>query len=292
MVLELKNIVKKFDKRIALNSVDLLVENSPFLCIMGKHSSGKSTLLRVIAGIIEADDGEININENNIFSSLEHRKNIFYVSDNPLYMQDETIDHAIKIYKNFYKDFNVGFAKSQSEIYFGSISIKISEMSLEDRKVLSIILAIASEAKYVLLDETLDNIDKTKKEALFDLILEENKNRGLSLIFTTQNINEVVKIATDIIILENGSVIYYENLEVASFHKCKLQYMDKSLRSPEELFGNFRIVNSFSSGKVYIVILADTKHNVEEYLKNLNLEYYEFLKIDINDILYDIPEIK
>ena len=40
----------------------------------------------------------------------------------PLYMQDETIDHAIKIYKNFYKDFNVGFAKSQSEIYFGSIS--------------------------------------------------------------------------------------------------------------------------------------------------------------------------
>ena len=292
MVLELKKIVKKFDKRIALNSVDLLVENSPFLCIMGKHSSGKSTLLRVIAGIIEADDGEININENNIFSSLEYRKNIFYVSDNPLYMQDETIDYAIKIYKNFYKDFNVGFAKSQSEIYFGSISIKISEMSLEDRKVLSIILAIASEAKYVLLDETLDNIDKTKKEALFDLILEENKNRGLSLIFTTQNINEVVKIATDIIILENGSVIYYENLEVASFHKCKLQYMDKSLRSPEELFGNFRIVNSFSSGKVYIVILADTKHNVEEYLKNLNLEYFEFLKIDINDILYDIPEIK
>ena len=143
-----------------------------------------------------------------------------------------------------------------------------------------------------MLDETLDNIDKTKKEALFDLILEENKNRGLSLIFTTQNINEVVKIATDIIILENGSVIYYENLEVASFHKCKLQYMDKSLRSPEELFGNFRIVNSFSSGKVYIVILSDTKHNVEEHLKNLNLEYYEFLKIDINDILYDIPEIK
>ena len=292
MVLELKNVSKSFDKKIALESVDLLIENSPFLCVMGRSLSGKSTLLRVIAGIYEADDGEININDNNLFSSLEYRRNIFYVPDNPIFMPNETIDQVIKTYKKFYKDFNIAFADEQSKIYFGSKSIKIFDMSLEDRKVLSIIFAIASEAKYILLDETFDNIEKTKKDALINLIIEENKKRGLSLIFTTQNINEVDKIATDIIMLENGSVIYYENLEVTSFHKCKLQYIDKSLRDPYEIFGNFRIVNASNIGSVWTVTLADTKYNVEEYIKNLNLEYYEFLKLDINDILYDIVETK
>lgn len=292
MVLELKNVSKSFDKKIALESVDLLIENSPFLCVMGRSLSGKSTLLRVIAGIYEADDGEININDNNLFSSLEYRRNVFYVSDNPLFMPDETIDKVIKTYKKFYKDFNIAFADEQSKIYFGSESIKISDMSLEDRKVLSIIFAIASEAKYILLDETFDNIEKTKKDALINLIIEENKKRGLSLIFTTQNINEVDKIATDIIMLENGSIIYYENLEVTSFHKCKLQYIDESLRDPSELFGNFRIVNTSHIGSVWTVTLAATKYNVEEYIKNLNLKYYEFLKLDINDILYDIIETK
>ena len=66
MYLELKGLTKKFDNFIALDAIDLIIEHNPFLCIVGAKGCGKSTLLRSIAGVYLPDEGEININENNM----------------------------------------------------------------------------------------------------------------------------------------------------------------------------------------------------------------------------------
>jgi ABC-2 type transport system ATP-binding protein len=291
MYLELKNLTKKFDNFIALDAIDLIIEHSPFLCIVGERGSGKSTLLRTIAGVYSPDDGDININENSIFSDLEYQTNIFFISDNPVFVKNETISNIIKIYKCFYKDFNVGFANEKMDLFFESKNIKITELSLEDRKILSIILGIASEAKYVLMDETFDNIENSKKELLYELIQNENRIRGLSLIFTTQDVNKVHNIATDIILLKAGRISAYKNLEEAGYNISKVQYLDKSLREPSEIFGSHKIIDIQKVGSVWTVLIGDNKNKIEEVLKDSNLDYYEFLKLDINDILYDLDEI-
>ena len=291
MYLELKNLTKKFDNFIALDAIDLIIEHSPFLCIVGERGSGKSTLLRTIAGVYSPDDGDININENSIFSDLEYQTNIFFIPDNPVFVKNATISNIIKIYKCFYKDFNVGFANEKMDLFFESKNIKITELSLEDRKILSIILAIASEAKYVLMDETFDNIENSKKELLYELIQNENRIRGLSLIFTTQDVNKVHNIATDIILLKAGRISAYKNLEEAGYNISKIQYLDKSFREPYEIFGSHKIIDIQKVGSVWTVLIGDNKNKIEEVLKDSNLDYYEFLKLDINDILYDLDEI-
>lgn len=292
MYLELKGLTKKFDNFIALDAIDLIIEHNPFLCIVGTNGSGKSTLLRIIAGVYLPDEGEININENNIFSDLEYQKNIFFIPDNPVLVKNETINNIIKIYKCFYKDFNLGYANDKINLFFKSKDTKISELSLEDRKILSIILAISSEAKYILMDETFDNLENDKKDLLFELILNENKIRGLSLIFTTQDVNQVHNIATDIILLSEGRVCAYKNLEEAGCNICKVQYLDKSFREPFEIFGSHKIINTQKTGSLWTVLLEDNKNIMDVYLKDLSLDYYEFIKLDINDILYDLDDIK
>ncbi len=292
MYLELKNINKEIDKKQVLDEIDLLIENNPFLCIMGDRASGKSILLRVIAGIYKSDTGAININDNDVSSSLEYQKNIFYVPDMPLFIEDETIDRMIKIYKGFYKDFNVGYARGQVEFFFETCNLKISSLSIEDKKVLAIIFAISSEAKYVLLDETFDNIGKDRRDKIFELMLNENKNRGLTLIFTTQNISETYDIATDIILLKNGRIAAHKNLEEEGLNMCKVQYIDKSFRKPDEIFGKYNIINVENTGLVYTVLIYETKSRIDEYLKSQNLDFYEFLKLNINDLLYDVKNNK
>ncbi len=292
MYLELKGLTKKFDNSVALDAIDLIIEHSPFLCIIGRRGSGKSTLLRTIAGVYLPDDGDININDNNIFSDLEYLKNIFYISDDPIFIKNETIGNIIKLYKSFYKDFNIGYANEKVDLFFQSKDIKIYDLNLEDRKILSIIIAIASEAKYILMDETFDNIEDDKKDLLYELIVNENKIRGLSLIFTTQNVNKAHNIATDIILLDSGRIVAYKNIEEAGSNICKVQYLDKSFREPSEIFGAHKIINMQKTGNIWMVLVGDNKNIIDGHIRDLGLDYYEFLKLDINDLLYDIDELK
>ncbi len=93
-MIEIKNVSKKYGNKVALNNVNLKVEDGEIFAFIGHNGAGKTTLIKAITGIHEFDDGEILINGKSIVDNpIECKKEMAYMPDNPeLYENMKAID--------------------------------------------------------------------------------------------------------------------------------------------------------------------------------------------------------
>ena len=113
-MLEIKNLTKKYDSKVAVDNLSLKVEAGQICAFIGHNGAGKTTTLKAIAGIIEFDEGEILVDGINIVSSpIEAKQKMAYLPDNPdLYEHLKGIDY-LNFIANVYK---VGKEERQKSI--------------------------------------------------------------------------------------------------------------------------------------------------------------------------------
>lgn len=194
-----------------LENIDLEIQEGEVLSIIGKNGAGKSSLLRLIAGLTKPTSGEILIDEINTKDkkrAKEIRKKVGIVFQNPesqilfpnVY---EEIEFALKnldlsnrenrIYKALEK---VGMQKnSQKDTY---------ELSLGQKQRINLASVLAVEPKYILLDEPTTMLDSAGKEKIYQII-RELKKEGYTIVFVTNNMNEII-LADRILVLENKRI--------------------------------------------------------------------------------------
>ena len=162
-MIEIKSVTKCYGDYTAIENIDITVEDSSVLGLAGFNGCGKTTLLNVCAGIFKADKGCVLLDGKEAFDNNNERVNLFYLSDNFYFPVASSIKSAAKFYANYFPQFDFKILYSVLEIFGLDIKKNVRSLSKGMTKQAALAIAFAAKPKYLLIDETFDGLDLTKK---------------------------------------------------------------------------------------------------------------------------------
>ena len=213
-ILKVHEIRKKYDLTTALQGVSLEVKANEFVAVLGKSGSGKSTLFHILDGLVIPDEGEVILNENNIFKMKRkdfinfRRLNIGYVfQDFKLIPEFSVIDNIL---------FPVNLDHEKIDTFYLELLLKeLDIMHLRDRLVktlsggekqrVAIARALINKPELVLADEPTGNLDSYNTNQVMKLFVRLKKMFSLTLMIATHDY-AVAKEADRLIVLKDGMV--------------------------------------------------------------------------------------
>lgn len=256
-MLELKNIHKTFNKgtineKIALNGVNLQLNQGDYVTIIGGNGAGKSTTLNAIAGVWPIDQGQVIIDGKDITDLPEHKraKYLGRVFQDPMVGTAATmgIDENMAIAARRGKARGLGWGLSKKEREEFREKLRLLNLGLEDRitskmgllsggqrQAVTLMMAALQQPKLLLLDEHTAALDPKTAEKVLDIsdkIIEEN---GLTAMMVTHNMKDAILHGNRLIMMHEGKVIY----DVSGEEKKNLQVADLLAKFEEVSGGEF-----------------------------------------------------
>ena len=276
MKLEIKNINKKFSKKIVLNNVSFTVNTGEIVALIGRNGSGKTTLLKILSGIYSQDSGEIEIEG---VDNKNIRKQLIYIPDRFDYFKNSKIKKVCEFYKLAYENFDEQYFKTELEKIRLSQTNRLSELSKGQLAIFSLILGISCRTKFILLDEPLDGIDVINTKKIVDYILDAQSD-GIGLLISSHQLNALENISDKVVYLDDG-VGVSEEINKDEYSKYQLVYQEKIT---EELRRNpdVRIISNI--GRVYVVIMRGSYATTHVIIQDKDLLQYDKLPIALEDI--------
>lgn len=222
-MIEIKNLHKYFEQIHAVNNLTLTIPDGTPFGILGVNGAGKSTLLRLISGILKPEQGEITIDGCPIYDSAEAKSNLFYLSDNPYFYPNASVDSLKWFYANLYPNFDcAGFDEMIRQLNLDPHR-KLRTFSKGMKRQAFICAALSSNAKYLFCDEIFDGLDPLVSRLIHELLMEEMEYRKLTLVIASHNLRHLEHICKHIAIINQGSVLLSKELKALSGDILKFQ---------------------------------------------------------------------
>ena len=230
-MIELRNASKRFGKTDAVKDVSFRMKEEQVFGLIGTNGAGKSTVLRMAAGVLKPDEGLVLIDGMNAYDSVDAKKRCFFISDEPYFFSHATPRDMEKYYSSVYERFN----REAYYMYLASFGLdsrrKIESFSKGMKKQLALICGISSQTKYLLCDETFDGLDPVMRQGVKSIFAQEMERRGLTPVIASHNLRELEDICDHVGLLHEGGILLSRELEEM---KCGIQKVQCVFSSEEE----------------------------------------------------------
>lgn len=214
-MIEINNVSKAYkkDKKV-ISNINLTIKENEFIVLLGESGCGKTTILKMINRIEEITSGEIKINGTNIISidPVDLRRKIGYVIQSIGLFPHMTVKENIEIVNKIYKiDLNI---ENQTERVMNMVGLDSeeylyrypNELSGGQAQRIGFARAYFSEPNIILMDEPFSALDPITRKDLQNQLLDLQKNYPKTIVFVTHDIDEAIKLADRIVLLNNGKI--------------------------------------------------------------------------------------
>lgn len=208
MSIEVKNLVKSFDDKTVINDISFKVDDGEVLAIVGFSGSGKSTVLKLICGLIPYDNGEIITSEGDIAMVFQYSAlfDSLDVADNIAFALKERKDLRNKYTR---KELEKIVAEKLELVGLSGIEEKFpSELSGGMQKRVSFARAIVTEPKIILYDEPTAGLDPISSTLIEDYIVRLKNETNAASIVVTHQMSTIQRTSDSVLMLYNGKVVF------------------------------------------------------------------------------------
>jgi len=210
--IELNDIVKLFNKKKVLDIPNKTFIRGSIISCTGLNGSGKTTFIKIIAGLLTPDSGTISIFNTSVSSKKYRDSRAFVLESGKGYYEyltaRENIQYFLGINKISYKNKKDKIEELSTRFNFNEhMDKKVSELSQGNRQVMSIIINLIKEPEVLLLDEPTNGLDEIRIKTLEDLLLKANKNMKTTIFITSHDKLFVQNISSQILIFDTGKII-------------------------------------------------------------------------------------
>lgn len=226
-MIKFEQVEKKYgEEAIAVYPFDLTIADNQFICVIGTSGSGKTTLVRMINRMIEPSKGAIKINGQDItkLNEDELRRKIGYVIQNIGLFPHMTIRDNIMIVPRLLKwseEQKIGIAErliKRIDLPLDYLERKPKNLSGGQQQRIGVIRALAANQDIILMDEPFGALDPITRDALQEMIKGLQQEMKKTIIFVTHDMDEAIKLADKIIIMDRGKIIQYADVETILAH--------------------------------------------------------------------------
>lgn len=202
-LLEIKNLYKNYGEKQVLNNITLTVPRRKIIGLLGKNGTGKTTLIKLINGLLTPTEGKIIFEGEKI--GPQSKINIAYLPERTYLDKSMTINETLKFFKEFYSNFDIDKAKDLLKKLDLDENQKIIKMSKGMQEKVQLVLVMSRKADLYILDEPLGGVDPATRDYILDTIL-TNFNEGASIIISTHLISDIERILDEVIFIDKGEI--------------------------------------------------------------------------------------
>jgi ABC-type Fe3+/spermidine/putrescine transport system ATPase subunit len=270
-MLEIIDIYKTYENQPLLKGISFSLAAGETLCLLGASGSGKSTILRIIAGLEQAERGEVRWEGQSLAGVPVHRRNF------GLMFQDYALFPHLDVFKNVafglqMQEWTEAEIKLRVAEVLGQVNLsafgqrRVAELSGGEQQRVALARALAPRPRLLMLDEPLASLDRALRERLIDELRGILHQTGIPAIYVTHDQQEAFTIADQVILLHEGEITQAgtasevfakpANGWVASFLGLgNLVEGTVSALGVETPLGNFQIKTDLKSGQKVTLLL-------------------------------------
>ena len=259
----LKNVVKKYDSKTIINDVSLEIKDKEFLVLVGSSGCGKSTILRMIAGLEDITSGEIYIGDKCVNNVHPKDRDIAFVFQSyalyPHMTVYENIAFPLKM-RNFKKDEIDKKVKEAAEILNLTeyLDRKPKQLSGGQRQRVALGRAIVRSPKVFLMDEPLSNLDAKLRVQMRSEIKKLHEKLQTTFIYVTHDQTEALTMGDRIVVLDKGVIQQVDEPEKIYYEPANV-FVGGFLGSPSMNFIECSVENGNIKFNDYVISLSDNQ---------------------------------
>lgn len=229
-VISMSGVKKRFSGQVALDGLHFTVEEGQIHGFLGPNGAGKSTTLRILLGLVKADQGEVTfLGRDPWRDAVTLHRRVAYVPGDVTLWPNLTGGETIDLLGRLHGSANEQRRDSLIERFGLDPSRRARTYSKGNRQKVILIAAFAADADVLLLDEPTSGLDPLMEEVFRDLLIEEQA-RGRSVVLSSHLLDEVERLCSHVTIIRRG--VDVESGEVAALRHLSSTHVDAQLRIP------------------------------------------------------------
>lgn len=210
VLLECRNVTKRYGSRVALDHVNLTLESGHIIGLLGPNGSGKTTLIKLINGLLTPDEGSLLVKGGPV--GVESKKVISYLPDNTYLNNSKRVRDILDYFEDWYRDFDTIRAYDMLAKLGINPNDKLKSMSRGTKEKVQLILVMSRKADLYVLDEPIAGVDPAARDYILNTIL-TNYDPAATILISTHLISDVEQILDEIIFIQNGQIRLTSSVE-------------------------------------------------------------------------------
>ncbi|MCD8574358.1 MAG: ABC transporter ATP-binding protein [Erysipelotrichaceae bacterium] len=282
-MIQLKAVTKSFDNSLVLDQVDWFVRKGSVFGLVGPNGAGKSTILRLISGVITPESGVVTLDDQPVYDNPLAKQRILFLSDDPFYLHQATIEEMKEFYKLFYPSFNETMYQRLLNNFPVPTKKKINDFSKGMKRQVGLILALSVNPDVLLLDESFDGLDPVMRLTLKRFIAQEMSNREMTVVISSHNLRELEDICDQIALIDNKKVVMSGQVDTIKeeFHKFQVGFRDVLDVAG---FNGLDIIHQEQVGNVFTLVIKGSLEVIKAQLESLDPALYVELPLNLEEI--------
>ncbi len=289
-MIEVTGLSKSFDNIQALQQVSATIQKGSIFGLIGSNGAGKSTFLRLLAGIYRSDAGSIQIDGQPVYENEALKQRIFYISDDQFYFPNSNMEEMAQYYAVVYQKFSWERFRELTELFRLDSRRKLNTFSKGMQKQAHIILALASQPDYLFCDETFDGLDPVMRQAVKRLLADAVASQQLTPIIASHNLRELEDICDHIGLLHQGGIIFERELDSLQSDIHKVQCAFSAPKKTED-FAGLEIVKLEQRGNLSVLVVRGNSAATEACIEAMQPLYCELLPLTLEEIFITEMEV-
>ena len=252
-MIEVQNLVKRFDGFAALDGAALLVPQGSVYGLVGPNGAGKSTLIRHLTGIFRPDSGTVTLDGQNVWENAALKAHIAAIPDDWYYFMQSSVRDMMRFYRGFYPSFSTQRYEKLKEVFNIDEKRTIRRLSKGMQKQVAFWLALSCMPDYLILDEPVDGLDPVMRRQVWSLVMGDVAQRGTTVLVSSHNLRELEDVCDHVGIMDHGRVLLERSLAQLQDNMVKLQvvFPDGMTDVPPQL----PVLHASKIGRIHTLIM-------------------------------------
>ena len=251
-MIELKHVTKQYGQATVLKNITLSIDQPGIYCLLGRNGAGKTTLLKSIAGYQNITNVTIQVDGKTITTSTLDT-GVSYIENFAKHF-NLPVQKLIRIASEVNPNYDYDFALEMMERFELEGKKKFHHLSLGMKTMVSTIICLASNKEVILLDEPVLGFDAIMRVEFYDMLTESFRKHPRVMIVSTHIIEEIAKTIQKLIIIDKGSVRFFDTLQSVETKAFSISGLQKDVEAATQ---NLNIIGQDTVGGLVTSYIFD-----------------------------------
>lgn len=285
-----KDATKRFGDIVAVDGITAEIKQGAVFGLIGSNGAGKSTFLRMMAGILAPDQGTVCMDGQPIYENLALKQKFFFISDEQYFFANATPLEMKNYYKQYYARFDETRWRKLMDGFGLDVNRKIRTFSKGMKKQVSVICGLSAGTEYLFCDETFDGLDPVVRQTVKGLFAEDLAERGMTPVVASHNLRELEDICDHIGLLHRGGILFSRDLDEMKLGLFKMQAVF-SRELPEDAWADWDTLKLERRGSLYTITARGSREQLESKLAQMQPVFHELLPLSLEEIFISETEV-